>query len=352
MPTIDQLLQAAYSHWNDAGPLGKAGRELHDRNRLDHARTILERAVELDPSDVESWTNLAFVHLRGFAPDEGLKTLRRGIAATDSDVVRSALQNFTADPEEKATLKEQLASSPIPSIRAEILWNRIFAGEAEALDDARRLARDHADDPDTRHNLCWLFLDAKQRGLDVDLKAEGLPLADRRIAEEPDRIFGHWIKVQMLIAEKDWDGVIAATDASLARHPDDETQMHLRGRAYREKGDYDHAVAWLSRAIGAKPSFAGARADLAKTYEAQDKVDLAEGVVREIPTANPSYPGRDLPLAFFLARRERWAEAESVFLESWGRFSAGQRARLRNLPDAVQILARPAVQAALATDTA
>ena len=50
MPTIDDLLSEAYCNWDNPEVLSRTGRELQNRNRLDHARRILHRAVELDPS--------------------------------------------------------------------------------------------------------------------------------------------------------------------------------------------------------------------------------------------------------------------------------------------------------------
>ena len=89
---------------------------------------------------------------------------------------------------------------------------------------------------------------------------------------------------------------------------------------------------------------------LGKTYEAMDRLDLAEEIFREIPIASPSYAGGSISLALFLARRERWEEAESVFLESFPRMPAWIRSGLANNPDAELLFERPAVKAALSEE--
>jgi len=93
-----------------------------------------------------------------------------------------------------------------------------------------------------------------------------------------------------------------------------------------------------------KPSFAGARTELGKIHETQGRLDLAEEVFREIPRANPQYAGGATSLALFLARRERWDEAESIFLEAWGRLRPWQQARLKQQPEAELLLARPRIK--------
>jgi tetratricopeptide (TPR) repeat protein len=159
-----------------------------------------------------------------------------------------------------------------------------------------------------------------------------------------------FLKLMMLSGIEDWDGVIRASDEALARFPDEETVMQFRGRALRESGDRDRAVAWFSRAIGAKPSFAGARVDLGKTYEAMERFDLAEEVFREIPVAHPTYPGGRVSLALFLSRRERWDEAETLIVEAWPGLPDWMKGGLPQNPDFEPLMERPAVKAAIGED--
>jgi tetratricopeptide (TPR) repeat protein len=347
MSTIPDLVRSAYSDWNDAQTLSLAGCELHDRNRLDLAREVLERALELDPLDRDAWAHLAFAYLRGFQPKKGFDTLRTAIDRTGSDVLKLTLAGFTPDTEERTRLLAEVKGSDDPAVRASAASVRHGAGDAAAFEELRQLAQEHPDVPDIRETWLWANLNALWRGAtDVDVSAV-LPLVDRWIADAPDRINGHWIKVNLLAAAKDWDGVLAATAQVLARFPDEETMMFLRGRALKEKGDLDRAALALSRAIGMKPSFSGARTELGKVLEAQGRLDLAEEVFREIPRANPAYAGGAVSLALFLARRERWDEAERLFLDAWGSLPPWQQARLKQQPDVAALLGRPRVKSAI-----
>jgi tetratricopeptide (TPR) repeat protein len=168
------------------------------------------------------------------------------------------------------------------------------------------------------------------------------------IKDNPDAVSGHWMKVQMLMIEKDWDAVLEATEQALERFPDEETLTYLRGRAFQEKQDLEHAIQCYNRAIGMKPSFAGARAALGEAYEKQDKLELAEEVLLEVGRANPDYSAGPVSLALFLGRWDRWDEAESLFLEAWPKLPAWFRGGLLKNPKAAAMLERPAVKQAVA----
>ena len=179
---------------------------------------------------------------------------------------------------------------------------------------------------------------------DTDIREIGVPLAERKVKVQPDRMSGYWLLAQMYLGEKDWDGVLGVTERALGRMPDEETMMPLKGRALREKGDLERAAQHLARAIGAKPSFAGARIDLGKLFEQQGKIELAEEVFREIPVANPDYAPGPMSLALFLGRQERFEEAEKVFLATWPSVPPWFRGSLKQNPDAKAILERPAIK--------
>jgi tetratricopeptide (TPR) repeat protein len=348
MPTIADLVREAYSRWDDPQTLSRAGCELHDRNRLDLARDVLERALELEPGDVDAWAHLAFAYMRGFEPKKGFETLRKGIERTGSDALRATLAGFTPDQGERARLLEEIAGSSDPAVRASAASVRHSTGDALAFAELRRIAEEHPDDADVRETWLWGVLQAGWQGAaGVDVRG-AVPLADRMIEARPDRIMGHWMKTQLLVAAKDWGQARAAAEAALARFPDEETMMYVRGRSFKETGDLDRAAECFARAIGMKGSFAGARAELGRIHEARERFDLAEEVFREIPRANPKYAGGAVSLALFLGRRGRWDEAETVFLDAWKRLQPWQQARLKQQPDVAALLARPRVKSALA----
>jgi len=346
MPTIDQLLKEAYSNWDDAAVLARTGKELHDRNRLDHSKAVLGRAVELDPKDRRSWAYLSYCHFRSFEGEQGQEVLGKGIEATGADMLRAVRAAFTSDEKKQKELLKDIEGSTEALVRAERESMKIWGGDIDALDRVRKIAADNPDDDWIRDVFMWSLMSAKNSGKieGFDLREEGVPLANRKIEAAPDNISGYWMKMMMLFTEKDWDGLLETTGTALERIPDDETMLHFRGRAYREKGDLDRAIQCFTRATGMKPSFVGARIDLGKAYEAQEKFDLAEEIFREIPKANPGYTAGRMSIALFLARRERWEEAESTFLETWPKIPEWVRGGLKQNPDAAPLLEREAIK--------
>ena len=347
MSTIEDLLARAPAVWDDGDAAGSLGRELHDRNRLDHAQRLLERALALDASNVDNWAHLAFCHFRSFRGEEGLAVLRRGLAATRSDDLKGTLSHFLEAGDEKEALKAELQDSRDPGARASVLAHRFYGGEAdEALDGLRALMEEKPQARAPREQFLWSVFGGCHRGLVADdvVRDEAIPLADRWIEQRPEEVFAYWMKQQLLAALKDWDGVLAATGEGLAVFPDDETMMRMRAEALTHLDRPEEAILWYARAIGAKPSFVGARVGLGRLYEKLGRTDLAEALFREIPVANPRYTFGRISLALFLARQEVWEEAEQVFLDAWAELPASLRQAAKHNPEASALMEREAVR--------
>jgi tetratricopeptide (TPR) repeat protein len=348
MPTVDELLVEAYSNWDDPQVLSRTGRELQNRNRLDHSRQVLHRAVELDPTgDADAWEYLAFAYYRDMKNDEGHEILRKAMEATGNDSVKTTLAGFSDDEEEKQRLREELAESTTPAVQAGLLWQQFHGGgAADALKELEGLHAAHPDDKDVRDTMIWMYLFARQRKAveGLDLHEVALPLARAKVAEEPESMYGRTMAVWMMAIEEDWDAVLTGSAEALAVHPDDETMMQYRGQAWREKGDLPRAITCLNRAIGMKSSFVGARVDLGKIHESREEYDLAEEIFREIPGANPGYPAGPVSLALYLTRREQFDEAEQVILEAWPNLPVWVKGSLKSNPEAEALLSREAVK--------
>ena len=352
MATIEQLLHEAYSHWDDGPRLARLGREIHDRNRLDHAQRVLARALELVPDDTDAWAHLSYAHFRSLDDERGRAVLREGVERTGDDGLKMTLAQFT-EGEEAGRLRQEIQGTTDLGARASLLSDRFWAGEKdEALDGMRALIAEHPGEDDPQDRYVWMLIRARHSNAieGLDLRTEGIPLLDARIAKRPDEIAAWSLKLMMLGAEQDWAGILETTERALEHFPDEETVMQLRARAFRKTGDDDRAVLWFNRAIGAKPSFAGARIELAKLYERQGKLDLAEEVFRDLLVANPDYAFAPVGLALFLSRRERWEEAESLFLGAWQDMPAFLKPSVLGNPDAGPLLEREVVRAVVGAE--
>jgi len=349
MSTIPELVRKAWSHWDDAAVLTEAGVELHERNRLETAREVLARAVELDADNGEAWEHYAYTYLRDLQPEKGLEILRGAAEKTGSESLQLTLAAFTSDNDERKRLMEGLEASDDPNVQAGLASIRSRFGDKDALDQIRTLQREHSDHADIRMSLLWNFLTRKASGQsDFDVREEAVPLADAAIAAKPARIMGYWMRNQLWTAQKDWNALRDSAQETLAQFPDDETAMYLLGRAHRELGENTRAADALSRAIGMKASYAGARVELAKVFEAQDKPERAEQVLREAIVANPRFNGSPLSLAAFLGRQERWEESDSLAVETWNKMADWEKQRVKMQPDIAAIFERESVKSSLA----
>jgi tetratricopeptide (TPR) repeat protein/catechol 2,3-dioxygenase-like lactoylglutathione lyase family enzyme len=339
--TVPDLLREAHEHWSEARRLASIGRRLQGRARFEDARRVLERSLALDARDAEAWAQLAYVHLRSLRDEEGRATLRRGVDATGSSWLETVLAEF-ADAEEGRLVWEKVAGDTDPPVVAARLAHRFSSTEdkAQALDELLALQAAHPDDRRVRDSALWiLYSAASQKAVpERDLVGLARPLIEAAIEADPLGPGGWWFLCQFLQLAGDWPGLLDATARGLAHLPDDETLMQLRGRAWRESGDVDRAVAWFQRAIGAKPSFAGARVDLGRLYETTGRIELAEEVFREIPLANPAYAAGPVSVALFLARQGRMEEARPMFASAWPRLHPFFQAGLRRNPEASALL--------------
>lgn len=247
-------------------------------------------------------------------------------------------------------MKAAIQGSPEVGAQASLLAHEFYGGDSEAaLDGLRMLLREHPDAEQPVEQFLWSLFGGRHRGLvgDEVIQDEGLPLAEQRIERAPESVFAYWMKQQLLSAQVDWEGLLEETTRGLAVFPDEETMMLMRAQALVELDELEEAAHWYARAIGAKPSFVGARIGLGRLYERLGQHELAEKVFREIPTANEEFVFGSVSVALFLARREAWDEAEQVFVDTWRRLPEDLRAAVLRNPEAAVLLEREAVQAVL-----
>ena len=105
---------------------------------------MLERALELEPGDVEAWAHLGFAYMRGFQPKKGFDVLRKGIERTGSDLLRATLAAFTPDEAEQARLMHEIAGNDEPAVRGMqrmARGNTLFTNRGDGgFDDASEAA--------------------------------------------------------------------------------------------------------------------------------------------------------------------------------------------------------------------
>lgn len=293
--TIEELIIHAYEHFDDAQILQQVGYELESRSRLDVAESFLRRAITLDPGAVrEAYVSLAFALVRSSSnrQADALDVLRQGVSMTGSPLIRAWAAGLESDPTTAASTFASLASEHDPfivlSVASAMLWQdmqddaqRLFEGVvpiAHTLDDGPTLD-------------AFLSVGATlQRASRFDITSIGYrSLVERMIELAPSSYGTYACAVGVYRSIRDYTAAIEVARRGLLEMPDEESLMMYIGDCYLQLDDLHRAEHWLLRAIGAKPSFIGARIVLARAYNKADRIDDALGLVREFPIANPGY---------------------------------------------------------------
>lgn len=323
MATVIDLINAGYRHWNDPGRLVEIAEELEARSRLEQARLFLERALALAPEDYpKAYYTLAFTYFRdsGNRGEDGENALMDGIEATDSDIVKAWYAAMLEDDALSEILLAEVRENADISVQFALAGALHWRGRGE---EALALFRETiakvpaGETPEGVANYCSSVIWMKSTGMDVDLEAEVKPRLADLVRNYPDRYTVLSMTLQYFQALRDWQGVMHAAQRLLAVIPDEETTMLALGISYRNLEQYDHAIMWLNRAIGVKPSFARARIVLAAIYEKVGKPELAEEVALEIPSANPGYAVGKLQAADVLRRLGKTEQAVAMFREGY-----------------------------------
>lgn len=339
MNTIVDLLDRAYMNWNMADRLGEIGLEFESRSRLALARKVLGRAIELEPEARPDWyASLAFAHFRDTAnlAEDGERMLVEGIETTGSAMLMAWHAAFVEEDDIANQIFDIVRDQPELPVRfaygQALLWRgRNDEALAVMRDAARRIAED--DLPSGLDSyigaLNWMFA----QGANVDLDREVQPYLDRLIAAHPQAYQYHSLQIQRYQVEKDWEKVRETALETLQVFPDEETTMLALAGAYEKLGDDNRAILWYNRAIGAKPGYVRARAQLGRVYERLGLTDLAEQVFREIPVVNPGYRMGSISLAAFLYRAGNHDEAQEIFNTTYARLRPYEKGGLEQNPD-------------------
>lgn len=346
--TIAELLATAYlllpnNDKRSAEHLGRIGTELESRSRLAHARTILERAIQIDPLGHPEWyLSLAFAHFRdvtgNFAAD-GERIIVDGIEETDSDYLKASYLSMLegGDSDDIAEMIAYLESSEDIAIRFALGHSLLWRGERERAYTLLRQSVELLGADEIALGLdsyCGALNWMRGQGMAIDLHNEVLPYLERLIHFAPNVYNYRALKIQMYQTLKDYDSVKTVALETLAAFPDEETTMVALASAYeKSNGDDDRAILWYNRAIGAKASFARARVMLGRLYERLGKSEAAEQVFREIGTAYPEYYAGKLEIAYFLRRIGKQNEATSLFRYAYDHLKTFEKADVEQHPD-------------------
>jgi lipopolysaccharide biosynthesis regulator YciM len=134
-------------------------------------------------------------------------------------------------------------------------------------------------------SLVWL----KGAKPTINLRESVIPLLHALQNQFPDVYVNYATEITAMQVEKDWNAVIDVCKKTLDRFPDEETTMLAMALAFDKLSKPHHALHYLGKAIGIKPSFARARIVSARILESIGELELAKELMYQIPDVNPRY---------------------------------------------------------------
>jgi tetratricopeptide (TPR) repeat protein len=324
--TINDLILHALNNWDSAEVVAQVAEYLESRNRLDLARKLAHRAIELDPQrSLQPYLTLAFASFRNpsVPQTEGRTALEQGYSATQSVVAKAWLAGVVVDDKDE-----------IERLLAEVKSDDSFEAQsalAEAyqwrgrMNDAYQLIKEFPKRyADVLHpewgQYCALMLYLYRSGMEgINLEHDVYPCIMRLKQEHYEDITYHFLHVRYHLVRKEYDSAYEVARSAIYQFPDDETMMFTLAGIEEQRGNSEQAIHWCTRAIGAKPQYIGARLRLGGYYEKAGNIMMADMIMDEIPLANPEYGKGFIQYAYYLFRIGRDEQAVTVFSEGYSK---------------------------------
>jgi tetratricopeptide (TPR) repeat protein len=344
--TIQDLLSKADSNWDNAEILIHIGTELESRTRLPEARRILERALGLAPKEYpDAYATLAFTHFRDNAStaEKGEMALIQGLEITDSDILKAWYVAFIDDPPARDYFIEYLSQHRDPRLRIilghALLWQGMHDESQLVLSEAiKGLGPEYMEIlPKELTVYCSSIVWLKGAKPDLDIEQKVIPILLALQERYPDVYMNHATEITAWQVLKNWNKVIDACKKTLAKFPDEETTMLAMAIAYDKIGKQHHALHYLGRAIGIKPSFARARMVSARILDSIGEQELAKELMYEIPEVHPYYAVGIVQTAIWAYEHGDKSKALELYRRGYSELKSFEKAQFESHPVMKQI---------------
>ena len=222
-------------------------------NRMEDARTMMERMTEIAPQSVpvlHSLASLCYMQEDYKGMDE---TCRKALSLDDKNSISyflcakaaigtgngiQAIAMLT-----KAIINDE-AFNEAYQIRAEVLWT--MRQTKDALADVDKLLEMNPDDESA-------LLLKGEISMTEGQEAEGVTIIDQVLALNPFNEKAYVLKGTYLLAKKEFDAAITVYDEALEINPNFAQAYHERGRVKLAKGDKEGSMEDMKRAIELAP---------------------------------------------------------------------------------------------------
>jgi predicted Zn-dependent protease len=281
---LRELDALAAEHPEAAGVERLRGIVDYQQNHMAEAEGDFTRAVEQDPSDLQSMQMRGIVLFRMNLPEKAIPILEK---AHSSAPIANADPNYV------------LALCYIATGR---------------YDDARHaFAAQYGFAPDSA--AAWLF--SGRMLFRQELTAQATTAAQRALTLDPRLPLAHRLLGEIALAKGDVPGAIAELEQEQKVNPLDGETYNRMGDAYLRQGQLDRAQQALDRAVLLEPDASGPYILLGKTMLEQHDPVMAALYLKHAEAMDPSNPMTHMLLgrAFAVSGRKDEAQREFQIVE-------------------------------------
>jgi len=116
---------------------------------------------------------------------------------------------------------------------------------------------------------------------------DALREATLAVGADPEALSGHTLLARALLGKDDGGGALAAADAGLARHPDDDQLFRLRGLALRRQKRFREALAAADEALRLQPGLAVGHYLRSLVLQDLERLDEARAAAEQAVALDP-----------------------------------------------------------------
>lgn len=315
-----------------------------------------QRAVDIDPSNVDALLILASKRLSDGDPDGALKLIETAKAGpqdeTRVDLLKMQAYEKKRDPKQvEELLKKVISLNPDKPVYQALMVQ--FLVNQRRFDEAEKILRERvaANKADTQAGLDLVrFLstvrgpDAARSELENRIKSAGnvfayqMALAELDFAQNKfdaatqtlktlaasapsseDKIAAQAKLAEMYVAKANLAAAEPLIADILSKDRRNATALRLRAGISVEKGQFDSAIADLREALNDQPKAPDLLVALAFAYERSGKNELADRQFADAVKSTNSNPAIVIRYVDFLQRRSDLGRAEDILTEAIGR---------------------------------
>lgn len=303
----------------DAWALEWGADMLYDADRLDDARRVLDRLLQIRPDDAEAhWSRgVVWYALEDYqAAARDLDFAASRISDPELTALRGEVAYLTRDYRGAVDLFSSIDEADQPAWAvASLGWSHLMLNEPDAAHAAfDRALRSAPDDVDAIYGLAQLAVNE-----DGEDTAGAGKLLRHALELNPADELAHLAIGELHYQAGQYEEALKSFDEALRLQPKDAIALGYKGMTVAALDDTPAGIRLLTKAARQEPAWEWAIGNLTGLLESHDPGD-ADGILDDIQRAAEATGASTLPVltwrGWLAARQRRWEDAERCYRQA------------------------------------